>query len=141
METDQSDCSEESEDEQSKCRIRLINARKVANKTHWELGRHICGTSNYYDLENCIGELFRTVSLRELAAIAHELGTEVLLLFTGKSNPEGKLEPDEFVAMIKAFLAKEGLTITEFENRVGCAVEPALSNRFEILNWNLDFLR
>jgi len=120
---------------------RLKQTREKNGKTPHEVAK-LAGLSSptYYDLENCAGDLTMTISLLELSRIASVLGVPSRGFFSDH-NSTHFISAQELSDRIKTYLASSKETITEFEDKVGFVIEPALSNPSEVLNWNVDCLR
>lgn len=124
-------------------RIRLRKAREAAGKIPYDLAQFVeHSVSWYWDLENCDWELQSNISIGQLSALCSDLGITPRDLFESKRGEvESKVLPEELSARIKAYLNTTGISVAEFSDRVGYAMEPSLRNHSEILNWNVDWLR
>jgi DNA-binding Xre family transcriptional regulator len=128
--------------DQVACRIRLKKAREAARKEPQDLAEFVGNSkANYYDLEEHNGELYSTISLSELSALASALGVKVGELFEGRKNGGAAISPEELMSKVRDYLSVTGLSVEEFEDRVGCVIAPALQDSSKVLDWNVDFLR
>lgn len=62
-------------------------------------------------------------------------------LFGGLKTSEPGISSDELMSKVRNYLSVTGLSVTQFEDRVGCVVEPALKDSSKVMDWNVDFLR
>jgi hypothetical protein len=122
-------------------RLRLERARAASGKVHEELGRLVGGTSAYWDLESHDGDLFTTVSLDQLAQLCAELGVTVRSLFEHHPGNEPTISPEQLIWKTKGHLKLAGLSLAEFEERIGFEIGPALQDSSMAMDWNVDFLR
>jgi transcriptional regulator with XRE-family HTH domain len=128
--------------DQVACRIRLKQAREAARKEPQDLAEFVGhSTANYYDLEEHNGELYSTISLSELSSLSSALGVKVSDLFEGRNNREAAISPMELMSKVRTYVSATGLSIKEFEDRVGCVIAPALEDSSKVLDWSVDFLR
>ena len=131
-----------SQAEMTESRLRLQRARKASGKTPDDLAEFVGNSqSNYYDLENCDGELFTTISLRELSQLCSALGIKPRELFDGPTNAEQTISPEQLVSEAKAYLSQNRMSVAEFEESIGFEIGPSLKDTSKVLEWNVDFLR
>jgi DNA-binding XRE family transcriptional regulator len=105
--------SEESTDpgvtkaEMLEARTRLKKAREAAGKQPEDLAEFVGNSdSNYYDLENCDGELYMCISLAELSALSAALGIKVRDLFDDGKRADLAISPDQLIGMAKQHLSQ-----------------------------------
>src|ERR1700687_1536997 len=85
-------------------RLRLKQAREASGKHPSELAKYVHNSpSSYYDLENCDGELFENIDLRNLDGLCGALGKRPRNLFTMQPT-EHAITPEELCREIKAYL-------------------------------------
>jgi len=131
-----------SEADEIAARVRLKTAREAAGKEPEEMAMYVGRSiSNYYDLENVNGELFRTVALGELSKLCLALGIEARTLFDRPIITGQYISPEELIAKTKMYLSNCGLSVAEFEDQIGFEIESSFSSPTEVMNWNVDFLR
>jgi len=138
---DKSQPWEASEAEKTAARLRLKGAREAAGKDHQDLGYLVGGDSNYWDLEQCNGELFMAIDLGELVSLCTALGIRPCDLFRDQTSNEPMISPEELISMAEEHLKRTGLTVAEFEEVVGFEIGPALKDPTKVADWNVDFLR
>jgi transcriptional regulator with XRE-family HTH domain len=95
----------------------------------------------YEECERYAGELNTALTISELSKIGNVLGVWVGLFFEDKASPQNSVSPAQLSANIKSYLQKNGLEVSEFENRVGFEIRQALFDPNAILEWNVDCLR
>jgi hypothetical protein len=126
-------------------RLRLKQVREALGKSpqeiHALLGSSDVSVGSYYDLEDHDGALNTTISLGELCKLSSILGTRARFIFDGKLEDGRQISPSDLSARIKRHLENTATSITDFEDRVGFVIAPALEDPSEILNWNIDCLR
>jgi len=129
------------EAEEISTRVRLKEAREAAGKSPSELA-HFVGDSKsaYYDLENHNGELYRNISLGELSGLCDALGLKSRELFSSQPGGAHPIGLDRLCSLVTAYLARTGFNVSEFEERVGFVIEPALNDHTKALDWNVDCL-
>lgn len=122
-------------------RLKLKQAREATGRSPQEIAASAgLPAPTYYDLEEQDGELNMVVSLGELFKLASALGIRTRFIFDDKI--EGQLiSAEQLCAKIKSYLDATRMSISEFENRVGFVIAPALGNPVEVFNWNVDCLR
>ena len=130
-----------SEAEQIESRLRLKRAREAAGKVPQDLGEFVGNTSSYYDLENCDGELYMAASLSELSRLCSALGIKVRDLFDDRTNSEQTISPEQLLFKVREYLSQNGMSVAEFEGRIGFEIEPSLKDTSNVMDWNIDFLR
>jgi len=122
-------------------RVKLKQAREATGKSPQEIAA-LAGLSapTYCDLEEQDGELNMVVSLRELSKLASALGISTRFIFDDsiKGQP---ISPEQLCVKIKSYLNAAGMSIAEFESRVGFVIEPSLHDFAKISDWNVDCLR
>jgi transcriptional regulator with XRE-family HTH domain len=94
-----------------------------------------------YEWEGYEGELNSVASLGALAKLAAVLGKPTRLIFDDDIGDGQSLSPEQLAAKIKAYLNTSGMSLAEFEEKIGWIVEPALRDPAEVLNWDVDCLR
>ncbi|MEO8429383.1 MAG: helix-turn-helix transcriptional regulator [Verrucomicrobiota bacterium] len=93
-----------------------------------------------YDLETYVDEVATCIELA-LANLCGVLGIRARELFSEEASESKQISSEELVARIKATLEARGSSVSEFEERVGFTISPALANPSEVLSWNVDCLR
>jgi transcriptional regulator with XRE-family HTH domain len=122
-------------------RLRLKQAREATGKSPKEVAALVGISSNlYYDLEGIDGELNMVISLGELSKLSSVLGIRTRFIFDGKTEGQS-ISLEQLCAKIKEYLNVTGMSITDFETRVGFTIAAALDNPFEVFKWNVDCLR
>jgi transcriptional regulator with XRE-family HTH domain len=122
-------------------RIKLKQAREATGKSPQEIAASAgLPAPTYYDLEEQDGELNMVVSLGELFKLASALGIRTRFIFDDKIEGQ-PISPEQLCAKIKSYLDTTGMSIAEFENRVGFVIEPSLRDSVKVLDWNVDCLR
>src|SRR3954466_807809 len=112
--------SQASRAEMTSSRLPLRHAQEAAGKTPHDLAEFVGNSqSSYYDLENCDGELFTTISLRELSQLCSALGIKPRELFDGPTNAEKTISPEQLVSKAKAYLSQHRMSVAEFEESIG----------------------
>ena len=121
-------------------RLKLKQARIATGKSPEEIAAASGITISYYDLEEIDGELNRNISLGELLRLASTLGIRTRFIFD--DDTEGQtITPAQLCVSIRKYLYTTGMSIKEFEDRVGFVIEPSLRDNSNIFNWNIDCLR
>ena len=122
--------------------VRLKRARELRGKSPEEIAS-IVGMSalNYRDLEDFPGDITTGLSLSQLAKLASALAIRTDLLFEDIPSDESNITREHLSSIIAQFLSDTGTAVTDFEDRTGFIITPALNDASEILNWNLDCLR
>ncbi len=142
MSTDGSNSVEVPEHEARAARLRLKQLRLAAGKEPEELARFTGqSTASYYDLEECDGDLFATISLRELSALCEELGIGVRDLFFDGKLDGLPVSPEELLAKVREHLRDQSISVAEFEERIGFEIQASLEDSSKCGNWNVYFLR
>lgn len=129
------------EGEMREASIRLRRAREAAGKTPEDLGEFVGNTPTYYHLEAGGGELYRVVGLGELSRLCAALGINVRDLFGNREDMEEVISPEQLLSKAKQHLQQSGLSIAEFEDRIGFEIGPSLNDSSKVMDWNVDFLR
>ena len=128
--------------EQAEARSRLMKAREKSGKSPKELSVYVQNSiSAYYDLENCDGDLYMTISLRSLSDLCSALGIKAKYLFLESERSASAISLNQLSSEIRNHLNETGLTISEFEHRIGFTIASSLVEPNEALNWNVDCLR
>jgi hypothetical protein len=121
-------------------RTRLKKAREAVGKRPEDLGEFVCNVDCYYDLEAHDSEMHLNISLRELTGLSSALGIKARDLFDDGKNHGSVITPNQLIGMVKKHLSHTGISISEFENRVGYEIEPDLADFSKVMDWNLDLL-
>jgi hypothetical protein len=122
-------------------RLRLKRAREAAGKTPEDLGTFVDNTDSYYDLENCNGELYRNIGLGELSRLCSDIGIKTRDLFDDRAELGPTVSPEQLISKVRDYLNNTGMSVEDFENRVGFEIEPSLKDVAKVMDWNIDFLR
>ena len=125
----------------SASRIRLKHAREAVGKAPEDLAEFVGGRSNYYDLEDCDGDLYSTVGLGELSNLCSALGIKLRDLFDDRPKIDSAISPGKLLSKALEYLEQNNLTVAEFSNRIGIEIGPSLRDAGKISEWNIDFLR
>jgi transcriptional regulator with XRE-family HTH domain len=99
---------------------------------------------HYYDLECPDDELYMTVSLAELARLCQALGVPVTSLFAASPIPQIQAHVDGFTTLahrLNEYLSTSGLSLHEFEDKVGWVMPPFPDDPAAAWDWNVDCLR
>lgn len=115
----------------------IVSAKSRAT---WHSVVRVISTPSYCDLEEHDGELNQTISLGELAKLDSVLGIRSRFIFDDRIEGQ-QISPEQLCAKINAYLDETGMTIADFEDRVGFVIEPSLRAPADVLNWNVDCLR
>jgi hypothetical protein len=100
----------------------------------------ITSRNNYYDIEQCGGELTSNCSLGEISRICNLLNIHPRDLFCDEILSQ--LTIKEVVEKIKEYCAKNKISVNQFEDVVGWRVESCFSNPNTALEeWTLDCLK
>jgi transcriptional regulator with XRE-family HTH domain len=122
-------------------RLRLKQAREAAGKHPSELAKYADNSpSSYYDLENCDGEIFMNIDLRNLDGLCAALGMRPKNLFI-LQPPEHAIRPEELCREINAYLKRANIALNDFEEKVNYTIAPAFEDASQVLTWNIDCLR
>src|SRR5439155_1721673 len=117
---------------------RLKSARERSRKSPAEIASEAgISVSSYYDLENS-DDLSNAISLLKLKKVAKALGIRVRSLFGNDQLAAPEIRPDDLVQRLEAYLRETGISISEFEDRVGFTISPVLDDPLEFLGWNVD---
>jgi len=81
------------------------------------------------------------ISLLELRELGTALGIPIRVLFSDEPPTTLQISPERLVEVIKKYLSETGMTISEFEDRVGFFIAPILEDPSEFFKWNADCLR
>jgi transcriptional regulator with XRE-family HTH domain len=142
MSADQREWHMAPEDEEIESRIRLKRFREMAGKAPKDLAQFIGNSvSSYYDLEEHNGELYRGVSIGKLSAICSALGIKARDLFDERTNVEETISPEQLISKVQTYLKETGISIAEFEDRIGFEIDRSLKDVSNVMDWNVDFLR
>ena len=122
--------------------VRLKRVRESTGRSDRDIAA-LLGVSlqEYYEWETFEGELTVAMSLAEVSKLSSALGICSRLIFDDGEPEASTLSAAQLSAKIKTYIYASGLSITEFENRVGFEIAPALRDSSEILKWNVDCLR
>jgi hypothetical protein len=130
-----------SEAEMTEARLRRKRACEAVGKTREDLGEFVCNSPTYYDLEACNGDLYMDVGLGELSHLCSALGISARDLFGESISTEEIISPEQLLSKAREHLNRSGLSIAEFEDRIGFKIEPSLNDPSKMMDWNVDFLR
>lgn len=122
-------------------RRELKRARELAGKTPQDFEQIVGSSSNYYDLENCDGDLFNAISLGELSQLCSELGIKPRDLFDRSKDVKDSISRERLLSITKEYLHQNKLSVPEFVDRIGFEIAPTLNDPSRIMDWNVDFLR
>ncbi len=99
----------------------------------------ITSRANYYDIEQCEGDLTGCCSLNEVSRISKLLNVRPSDLFCDEKPVA--ISISDVVKNIQKHCAEKKIPINEFEDIVGWRVEGSLTNPAKALNeWNIDCL-
>ena len=122
--------------------VRLMQIRESKGESVEQIAAKAGITSQrYYDLEEGEGEVNMAISLGEISRVAAVLGVPTWQVFDDEPLREKSVSLGELVEKLKAHLETTGLTISEFEDRVGFALSKSIFDPSEIQKWNVDCLR
>ena len=128
-------------DEIAAC-LRLKRACEAAGKEPGDFSSFAGGSaSNYYDLENCHGELYRTIGLGELSALCSALEIKARNLFNDGPVVGQEISPQQLTFKAETYMRENQFSVAEFEERIGFAIGPSLKDAGKVMEWNVDFLR
>lgn len=131
---------EPTKDKQPNERIRV--ARERCGKTPKE----VAALSNidlptYYDLETFTDEVTTAVSLRDLNQICGVLGISIANLFDqGPLSYEETPNLLQIHHLIERHLLETGISVAQFEHKVGYTVKAIFQHPETIWDWNIDCL-
>jgi transcriptional regulator with XRE-family HTH domain len=108
------------------CRVR---AGKSAQQIAAELGLN---EAWYRDLESKDDELTSTLTLFQAMQLASLLGVRLEELLTETVPSSSKIALWDLPSMMKDHIAREGISIEEFENRVGCELQEFLQSPVKV---------
>lgn len=122
--------------------VRLKKIRESSGKSPEELATQM-GISllEYDELEAIAGILNRSTSLAELSKLSSALGVSTRFIFEDEGQDGQPISPSQLCAKTKAYLNTTGLSIAQFEARVGFEIESSLKDAGKIMDWNVDCLR
>jgi hypothetical protein len=96
----------------------------------------------YYDVEGRDDEVTDTISLATLIAIARTLGTTVIELVEGPgSHVSSKRSRSDLVALTRARIAAECMTVDAYGDRIGWDVTSILVNPEDVERYPLVMLQ
>ncbi len=123
-------------------RLRLKNLREKSGKDPYDL-REFTGGSvpSYYDMENCDGDLFITISLGELRKLCRALGAKPRDVFQAADERKISISIEDLSARIKSHIKAKGQPVADFETQAGFYIEAALADSSNILTWSIECLR
>lgn len=122
-------------------RSELRSARLRSGKNASDLAKHTGGSvSSYYDLENCSGELFMSIDLRDLQGLCEDLGIRVRQLFP-KAVTSTVVSPAGLRERVESYLSQGRVDLGSFEDKVNYEIGQFLRDPSTIGDWNLDCLR
>ncbi len=99
----------------------------------------ITSRANYYDIEQCEGDLTSCCSLNEISRISKLLNVHPRDLFCDEKP--AVISISDVVKNIQKHGVEKKIPINEFEDIVGWRVEDCLTNPAKVLNeWNIDCL-
>jgi hypothetical protein len=128
--------------EMIEARTRLKKAREAAGKHPGDLAEFVYNSvSSYYDLEEHNGELYMQIGLGELLGLSSALGIKVRDLFDNGKSDGSVITPEQLIDMTKQHLSQTGISISDFEDRIGYEIEASLADPSKVMDWNVDFLR
>ena len=124
---------------------KIRQLRLAAGRSEKEMAESIgINLPSYYDLESYDVEVLDCLSLNELQKMCRVLEiAPVDLLSDEAKNYSGlnHLSFTEFTEMVKKHIESRGITIAEFEDRVGWEIEGLLNNPEGIWERNVQFLK
>lgn len=97
----------------------------------------------YYDVEGSDDEVTGNISMATLIAVARMLGTTAVELLDGPGAVGGaaKRSSSDLVALARARIAAERLTVDEYGDRVGWDMAPVLTNPEHVWQYPFVMLR
>jgi transcriptional regulator with XRE-family HTH domain len=122
--------------------VRLKRLRESAAKSPEELAM-ASGVSplTYRDWEWGEGDISMSASLAELSALSKALGIPTRTIFDDSDGDHGGVSFGDLCKKITNHIVAAGISIDQFEDRVGFEIAPALRDSSDVAKWNLDCLR
>jgi DNA-binding XRE family transcriptional regulator len=124
---------------------KIRRMRLAAGKSEQEMAELIgINLPSYYDLESYDDEVLDCLSLYELKKMCQVLNITPAELLSDEANNDRRLNHlpfAEFIETVKKYLASEGITVAEFEDKAGWEMEGLLNNPEEIWERNVQFLK
>ena len=122
-------------------RERLTAAREAAGKSIPATAAQAGITEGtLHDLENCDDDIYMTISIADLQRLCSVVGTDLRILFNGKSDPTG-YGLVGLAKAIKEHLIAHGITEPEFGDEIGWDVTGFADDPQTALEWNIDCLK
>lgn len=122
-------------------RSRLKKIREATGSSPEQVARLVnLSLPEYYDLENCDGELTTNVSIGEIFKISVALKITPHMIF--EDNAMGEFVTiNGLVEKIIKHLKDNNMGILQLEEKVGFVLAPVIDNPEKVLDWNVDCLR
>lgn len=117
----------------------ILKLREAAGKSREEMASVMdISLPAYWDLESYDDEVKECISLTQLVKMGRAFKVSPRDVFSGHTNESvvGELSFGELSERIKTFIGEHAITIPEFEEKVGWAIEEALKkpDQFEEVN-------
>lgn len=124
---------------------KIRQKRIAAGKSEEEMAELIgINLPSYFDLESYDDEVVDCLSLSELRKLYRALDMTPADLFSEEargSDDAGHLSFAEFSKKVKSHIESHGMTVPEFEDKVGWELESLLNDPAEIWERNVQFLK
>ena len=124
---------------------KIRQKRSAAGKSEEEMAELIgINLPSYFDLESYDDEVVDCLSLTELRKMYRALNMTPADLFSDEargSDDAGHLSFAEFSKKVKSHIESHGMTVPEFEDKVGWELESLLNDPEEIWERNVQFLK
>ena len=124
---------------------KIRQKRIAAGKSEEEMAELIgINLPSYFDLESYDDEVVDCLSLTELRKMYRALNMTPADLFSEEargSDVAGHLSFAEFIEKVRSHIEAHGMTVPEFEDKVGWGLESLLNDPEEIWERNVQFLK
>ena len=124
---------------------KIRQKRLAVGKSEGEMAELIgINLPSYFDLESYDDEVVDCLSLSELSKMYRALNMTHADLFSEEVRGSGNadhLSFAEFIEKVKSHIEAHGMTVPEFEDKVGWELESLLNDPEEIWERNVQFLK
>lgn len=124
---------------------KIRQKRLAVGKSEREMAELIgINLPSYFDLESYDDEVVDCLSLSQLSKMYRALNMTHADLFSeevGGSGNADRLSFAEFIEKVKSHIESHGMTVPEFEDKVGWELESLLNDPEEIWGRNVQFLK
>lgn len=125
--------------------VKIRQLRLAVGRSEKEMAESIgINLPSYYDLESYDEEVIDCLSLKELKQMCEVLKIAPVDLLSDAAKNNSRLNHlsfTEFTEMVKKHIESKGITVSEFEDRVGWEIEELLNHPESVWQRNVQFLK